>query len=45
LELVRTGEDAAQIEFEMETDVEQAGHMLGTLQVAAHPEKGIGDAT
>src|SRR5262249_12889357 len=41
LELMRAGEDAAQIEFEVETHIEQAGYMLGTLQVATHPEEGI----
>ena len=32
------------VELEKEPDVEQAGHVFGTLEVAAHPEEVFGDA-
>ena len=37
-------DDAVQVELEVEADVEQARDVLGPLQVAAHPEQGVGDA-
>ena len=38
------GGGAGGVELEVETDVEQAGHVFGAFEVAAHPEQVFGDA-
>ncbi len=45
VQLMRSGPDAVQVQFQVEPDVQQPGDVLGPLQVAAHPEQGIGNST
>jgi hypothetical protein len=45
VQLIRSRTDAAQVQLEVEADIEQTSDLLPSFEVAAHPEQSIGDAT